>query len=237
MRNQRNRQHTSRNSRNGANARPTEVLAVLAALVFIAALGVGIFMISARKSEAKPIDLLVGVDTTSSMSKQGRQQCFGVFDETVDTVIPQETQIKFWSFDVNAHKIADKSSGKSRDLWDLEDQIIATHTNQFGTYPVNVLDKMLVSAQEAQAHGKGCACMLLTDGEDQDMKNTDKAMEKLAAMPNLKAVWIHGASTDNGFRSNLEKRFKPMLGDRLIISSNHDAEDGLNRFRDLLDKK
>src|SRR5204863_90137 len=128
------------------------------------------------------------------------------------------------------------ASGKSRDLWDLEDQIIATHTDQFGTYPVNVLEKMLVSAKEAEAHGKGCACVLLTDGEDQSKPDTDKMMTRLAAMPNLKAIWIHGSATGNGFRSDLEKRFKPLLGNRLVISSTYDAEDGLNKFRDLLEK-
>src|SRR5262249_14134466 len=156
MRNQRNRQRSPRDSQNSSNGRPTEVLALLAALIFIAVLGGAIFFWSVRKTEAKPIDLLIGVDTTSSMSKGKREQCFGVFDETVDSILPQQTQLKFWSYDVNAHKIADKASHKSRDLWDLEDQIIATHTDQFGTYPVNVLEKMLVSAKEAESHGKGC---------------------------------------------------------------------------------
>ena len=36
--------------------------------------------------------------------------------------------------------------------------------------------------------------------------------------------------------SELERRFKPIFGDRLIISSNHDAQNGLSHFRDLIEK-
>ena len=232
-----NRNAANRASRSRTEVKPTEVWAILAAVGLL--LGcVGAYLIwTARQKPIPTTDLLVGVDTSGSLEQGGRQQLFGIFDETVDTVMPQQTRISFWAYDVNAHKMADVESHKSRDLWPLEDEIIGTHhPDTRGTYPSVVLEKMVVQAQQAGISNRRCACILLTDGEDYDKTNTDKCMSVLASMSNVKAVWIEGATTQNGFRSELERRFKPLFGDRLIISSNHDAEHGLSQFRDLIEK-
>jgi hypothetical protein len=236
MRNNRNdaRRSARRSSRN--EVKPTEVWAVLAAVGLILGCIAAYLIWNWRQKPAPKIDFLVGVDTSGSVATAGRQQLFSIFDETVDTAIPQQTHISFWSYDVNAHKQADVEAHKSRDLWKLEDDIIATHINTPGTYPSVVLEKMVTAAQLAGAAKRNCALMLLTDGEDADPRSTDTFISEIAALPNVKAIWFEGVLTKNGFRSELERRFKPILGDRLVISSDNDAENGLAHFRDLIEK-
>ena len=217
--------------------KPSEVWAVLAAIGLILFCVLGYVVWSSRQKAPPKIDLLVAVDTSGSLDTNGRKHLFGVFDDTVDQVLPQQTAISMWAYDVNAHKFAERSDWhKSRDLWDLEDDVIKQHTNALGTYPNVVLEKIVSQAQVAGVANRNCAIMMLTDGEDADPKNTDRCMNALAAMPNVKAIWIEGVKADNGFRSELERRFNPLLGNRLVITSDHDAEDGMNRFRRLIEK-
>lgn len=216
--------------------KPAEIYAALAAVGIILGCVAAYLIWSAAQKPTPKVDLLVAVDTSGSVQQEGRQKLFGVFDDAVDTVLPQQTRISFWGYDVNAHKVADMDSHKSRDLWSIEDQIIATHTNSRGTYPSVVLEKIVTAARQCADTKRSCACMILTDGEDADPKNTDRLMAALASMPNVKALWIEGVSTQNGFRSELERRFRPVFGNRLVLSSDHDAQTGLDRFRELIEK-
>jgi hypothetical protein len=210
---------------------------VLAALGLILGCIAAYMFWSSRQKAPPKVDLIVAVDTSGSVDTNGRQRLFGVFEDAVDQVIPQQTTISMWAYDVNAHKFAERSDWhKSRDLWDLEDDVIKQHTNSRGTYPSVVLEKIVAEAQIASIAKRNCAVMMLTDGEDADPHNTDLYIGELAAMPNVKAIWIEGVKSDNGFRSELERRFKPVIGDRLVISGDHDAQNGLNRFRDLIEK-
>jgi hypothetical protein len=217
--------------------KPSEVWAVLAALGLIVGC-IGAYLLWSSRQKAPPkIALLVGVDTSGSLTTDGRQHLFGVFDDTVDQAIPPQTSISMWAYDVNAHKFAERSDWhKSRDLWALEDEVIRQHTDSRGTYPSVVLEKIVSEAQIAGVAHRNCAVMMLTDGEDADPHNTDRYIAELAAMPNVKAIWLEGVKSDNGFRSELERRFKPVLGDRLVITGDHDAQNGLDRFRDLIEK-
>lgn len=225
-----------RRAQKNAGHKPSEVWAVLAAVGILAVGVTAFFIINSRKKELAPLHLLVGVDTSGSVAPGGRKQLFGIFDEVVDTVLPKQTNISFWTFDVNAHKIAEKESNKSTELWPLEDEIVATHTKEQGTYPSVVLEKMLESAKVENTKGKSCACMLMTDGEDFDKPNSTKCITELAALPNVKAIWIEGAMTSNGFRSDVEKRWRPILKDKLVVSSDHDAEDGMHKFSNLIER-
>lgn len=237
MRNNRNEGRRAPRQSSRTQVKPSEVWAVLAALGLI--LGcIAVYMFwSSRQKPAPKIKLLVGVDTSGSLATDARQHLFGVFDDAVDQVIPQQTSISMWAYNVNAHKFVERSDWhKSRDLWPLEDEVIKQHTNVPGTYPSVALQQMVTEAQVAGAANRNCALMLLTDGEDADPHNTDRYIGELAAMPNVKAVWIEGVRSDNGFRSQLERRFKSVLGDRLVITGDHDAENGLSEFRNLIEK-
>ena len=238
MRNNRNDSRRTARQSSRSQVKPSEVWAVLAAIGLI--LGcIGVYLLwSSHQKPLPKVDLIVAVDTSGSVDTNGRKRLFGVFDDTVDQVIPPQTSISMWAYDVNAHKFAERSDWhKSRDLWGLEDEVVRQHTTAQGTYPSIVLQKIVTEAQIAGVANRKCAVMMLTDGEDADPHGTDRYVGELAAMANVKAVWIEGVKADNGFRSELERRFKPVLGDRLIISSDHDAQNGMNRFRDLIEKE
>ena len=218
--------------------KPSEVWAVLAAIgLILGCVGAYLFWTSRQKPPPK-VDLMVAVDTSGSVDTEGRKHLFGVFDDMVDRVLPPQTSISMWAYNVNAHKFAERSDWhKSRDLWPLEDEVIKQHTNVQGTFPSVVLQKIVADAQVAGIANRNCAVMMLTDGEDADPGSTDRCMSELAAMPNVKAIWLAGVKSDNGFRSELERRFKSVMGGRLVITGDHDAQDGMNRFRDLIEKK
>jgi hypothetical protein len=237
MRNNRIEERRAARHSSRSQVRPSEVWAVLAALGLILGCIAAYMFWNSRQKPAPKIDLIVAVDTSGSVDTAGRQHLFGVFEDTVDQVIPQQTSISMWAYDVNAHKFAERADWhKSRDLWDLEDEVIKQHTNVQGTYPSVVLQKIVSEAQIADVAHRKCAVMMLTDGEDADPRATDRYVGELAGLSNVKAIWIEGVKADNGFRSELERRFKPILGDRLVISSDHDAQNGMNHFRDLIEK-
>jgi hypothetical protein len=192
---------------------------------------------NARQKPLPKIDLIVAVDTSGSVETDNRKRLFGVFDDTVDQVLAQGTPISMYAYDVNAHQFAQRDKWhKSRDLWDLEDDVIKQHTNSQGTYPSVVLQKIVADAQLAAAANRRCAVMMLTDGEDADPRSTDRYMNELAALPNVKAIWFEGVKSDNGFRSELERRFRPVMGNRLVLSGDHDAQDAMSHFQDLIEK-
>ena len=238
--NSRNNRNSRNNGRGGGGDKSNDALAALAAIGLIAVLGLAAFFLLRHPADAPRLDLLVGADVTNSVATKDRQKYFGILDETVDGVLPKGSGVSLWSFDVNAHHISDKSPRKAEDLWPDEDKVIAMSQKMPGTYPDVILKEMTTGAEQAQSRHENVALMLLTDGEDttdQKQKALEKAAEQLASMSNVKALWVAGASTDNGFRSTLERRLGPILGDRLVVSSGGDAQDGLNKFRALIEKK
>jgi hypothetical protein len=224
-------------SRHDAGHRPNEAFAALAALALLALLIGGGLVLFARRGNGPQVDLLVGADITGSVHKGDRQKLFGVLDETVSEVLPKGTPVEMWSFDVNAHKFTDVTPTRPEDLWPDEDAIIGQQSKTFGTYPAVALKEMASAVTQAQTKGRGAAIMMLTDGEDQDPKNTVAVITQLAGMPGLKAVWFCGTTANNGFRSEIERRMTPILGDRLIVTSSNDALDGLNKLHRLIERK
>ena len=233
------RRDSRNNNRNQTGGRSNDTLAALAAIGLIVVLGAGAFFLLRGHSDAPKLDLLVGADVTGSVGTSDRQKLFGILDETVDGALPKGSQVALWAYDVNAHKISDKTPRKSEDLWPDEDQCIAHKQNAQGTYPAIALNEMAGAARQAQSQGENVALMLLSDGEDTDenKKALEQAVTKIAALSNVKALWVAGTSTENGFRSTLERRLGPIMGNRLVLSSNGDAQDGLDKFRALIEKK
>ncbi len=238
-RNANGRPYARRNQRQQSGNKSNDTLAALAAFGLIAVLALAAFVLLGNRSPGTKLNLLVAADVTNSVGKGDRQKLFGILDNTIDGALPKGTEIRLWAFDVNAHEISDKTPRKSEDLWPDEDQCIAHHQDAQGTLPAKALSEMDAAIQTAQSKGENVACLLLTDGEDTDTnkKAEEQAAQKIADHSNVKAVWFAGASTENGFRSTLERRLGSILGNRLVISSNGDAQDGLNKFRALLEKK
>ena len=219
-------------------SKPNEMMAAVAAVTLIIG-GIGAFLIwNAMQPKRTPIEMLVGVDVTTSVGQKQRQKCFGVFDTVIDSALPQQTHLRFWTYDVNSREQAAVETHKSRDLWDMEDKMISTsRSDTKGTFQNNVMKDMILAVKEAGKMGKNCACMLLTDGEDTDPKATDREVAELASLPNVRAVWFEGVNGENGTRSNLERRLKPILGDKLIMTSENDSQTGLDQFQKLIDRK
>lgn len=231
------------NSRQAPTGHGNELLAALGAFALIAIMTViGIFMFRPSGEQPK-IDLLVAADVTGSVGTASRQKLFGILDETVDGVLPRGSEVKLWAYGLNAHEISEKSPRKSEDLWADEDKCIAYRPAiDTGTRPATVLKEMEPTIQGATARGENTGIMLLTDGEDTDYEKPEtkilleEVIKRIAADSHVKAVWFAGTSTEP-FRSLLERRLRPLLGDRLVLSSNGDAQDGMNRFRALLTRK
>lgn len=226
-------------SRNQSSNKSNDALAGLAALGLIAILAIAAFFLLHHPVDAPKINLYVGADVTGSVGTGDRQKLFGILDETINGILPKGSEVKLWAYDVNAHAISDKTPRKSEDLWPDEDQCIAHHQDVPGTLPAVVLREMAASSESAQGKGENVGIVLLTDGEDTDTnkKALQAVVTKISAMSNVKAVWFAGTSTENGFRSTLERKLGPILGNRLVLSSNGDAQDGLSKFRALLEKK
>lgn len=227
----------SSTSNHTTGARPSEALAALSAIGLIVMLvGVGYLLVAHRASGPR-VNLLVGADITGSMHSVDRQKVFGVLDETVSGVMPKDSLVELWSYDVNAHKFSDLVPKKAEDLWPDEDRMIALKsTTTPGTYPARAFKEMEPAIERARQEGKGAAIMLLTDGEDQDVKSTIGELKHISNMTNLKAVWFVGTTSENGFRSLIERNLGPILGERLVVTSKNDATDGMNRFHALIEK-
>lgn len=233
MANTRNR---SVSGRGGAPSRSTEAYAALAAFALIALIVGGGALLLMRRPVPRRVDLLVAADVTGSVHQEDRRQLFGVVDETVSMALPKGSPVEMWSFDVNAHKFSSVTPSRPEDLWPDEDNIMKQKTSAIGTYPAEALKEMTPAVELAQLKGHAAAIMILTDGEDQDPKRTETMLKQLSGIGALKAVWFSGARSDNGFRSQIERRMGPILGDRLIVTGANDAQDGLNQFRALLTK-
>ncbi len=228
------RQGTRAKSGSGGTSRSQELIAGTSAIVVIALLAISGYFILHSGSNIKPIVLLVGADDTGSVHTQLRQQVFGILDQTVAEALPHGSHVIFWSYDVNSHQYSDIVPNHAEDLWPTEDLIMKQHPTTYGTHPGIVLKDMLATIQTNTTLNRPVAIMLLTDGEDQDPKETVTALKSISADPDVKAVWFCGATSQNGFRSMLERRWAPILGNRLIVTGPDDAETGLNKFRMLI---
>lgn len=234
---------TSGRGRRAPSHQGNEVIAAIAAVALMATLVlVGFFVFRPSGNQTK-LNLLVGADVTGSVGTASRQKLFGILDETVDGVLPKGSDVKLWAYAMNAHLFSDKTPRKSEDLWPDEDKCIAYHPAiDKGTKPATVLKEMEASIQSAASKNENVGILLLTDGEDTDYedKNLKRELENVVSRikdhRNVKAVWFAG-TTSPPFRSLLERRLGPILGDRLVLSSSGDAQDGLNRFRVLLTQK
>lgn len=228
------RQRSRSSARSGRSSGPSETTAALVALIIVALAASGAFLILSRRRSQPPISLLVGADVTGSVHTQDRHRLFGVLDETVSSVLPHGATVAIWSYDVNAHQFGVITPSRPEDLWADEDAVMAQHTSAVGTYPGRAFQEMLASVEDAAEHHEGTAIMMLTDGEDQDPSNTVAEAKSLAQIPDLRAVWFAGVTSNNGFRSSLERRLTPILGDRLVVSGKYDTSDGLARFHKLI---
>ncbi len=217
--------------------RSPELKASLAALALVLLAVAGSAYLLSRSGSTRPDDLLVGADDTLSVHKAKRESVFGMLDQTVDETIPHGSHVVFWSFDVNAHQFANLVPTHINDLWPTEDSIMGLHPTTFGTHPGVALANMLPRLDSDRKRNRPAIVMLLTDGEDQAPQQTKQALVSIAANPDVKAVWFCGVSDSNGFRSLIDRRWRPILGKRLIISSRDDGAEALTDLSSLLQAK
>ncbi len=232
------RRHSRRQRNDGNSAPRTETLAGLLALVLIGLVIAAGAVLMRHSNDAHPaVDLLVGADDTASVHAGKRKQVFGVLDETVSELLPQNSTVDLWSYDVNAHQFGSQQPIHAEDLWPAEDRIMALHPTTYGTHPGVVLEDMEARAQQDDQAGKPVVILLLTDGEDQNPKETRKALMQLENDSMLRAVWFCGATGSNGFLAMLNRRWKPILGNKLIVTGKFDSQHGLDELRTLLNGK
>jgi hypothetical protein len=206
--------------------------AILALLVVGAALA-GYFFLVAPVAQPPKFSLLVDFDVSESQNQRERKRLSAVLDSTVDMVLPTRSRVVIWAFDHDPLKVYSGRPASARDLWTVQDEIFtASLGSQPGTYPSRVLEQNLEEAQKAVQRGERIAVMLLWDGDNADPEATKKAAEELAALPNLKALWVVGVQIESGqaLRSQVERIFAS-LGDRLIVSGRYDVRDGQADFR------
>ncbi len=217
--------------------RSPELMAAVAGLALVLLAVGGSAYLLARSGGSRPDDLLVGADDTASVHQSKRESVFGLLDQTVDETLPHGSHVVFWSFDVNAHQFANLVPSHINDLWPTEDAIMSLHPTTFGTHPGTALNNMIPRLAVDREKKRPAIVMLLTDGEDQAPDETKGALVQIAANPDVKAVWFCGVTSRNGFRSLLDRRWRPLLGSRLIISSRNDGAEALNRLTALLHAK
>ncbi len=221
-------------SGSGRPRRSPELMAAITAMSLVLLAVAGSAYLLSRAGHSRPDDLLVGADDTLSVHKSKRESVFGLLDQTVDEALPHGSHVVFWSFDVNAHQFADTVPTRINDLWPTEDSIMALHPSTFGTHPGIALKNMIPRLNEDRKRNRPAIVMLLTDGEDQAPQETKRALTTISTNPDVKAVWFCGVSDSNGFRSLIDRRWRPLLGRRLIISSRDDGAEALSDLTALL---
>jgi len=188
------------------------------------------------------LNLLVGVDVSSSTDLQLRQQFCSVLFDAVDTALPRETPTTIFLYDKSARiDFGPQRLRDSNDLVGVAQHIQDYKSNSIGTRQAVILEKMLGAAQQADGRGEQTACLLLTDGEDHDPAATKELAGQLSAVNGLKVLLVAGTSTeatgksgDRRFlRDKLEQALAP-LQDKYRVCGQQDIAGGLARFRELI---
>ncbi|MDQ3812556.1 MAG: VWA domain-containing protein [Armatimonadota bacterium] len=197
------------------------------------------------QTDRPALNLLVGVDVSSSTSLKLRQQFCGVLFDAVDTVLPRETPTTVFLYDKSARiDFGPQKLQDSNDLINVAQRIQAYKSGSRGTRQSVILEKMLGAARQAESRGEQTVCLLLTDGEDEDPVTTKKLSGQLAALGGLKAVLVAGTSTEATIehghrmflRDKLEQAMAP-LENKYRVCGQQDIAGGLARFRELIQRR
>jgi hypothetical protein len=210
---------------------------------------------AARTGDEPPLHLLVNIDISASQTREEVRSLYGVLDQTLMESLPARTRVAIWSFARDARQLYDGQPTAPRDLWAVQDAILAkrhasgntgAHEHGIsgdavpqrppgGTLPSVVLEENLEELRRLEARGQGSAMLWLWDGEDARPAETRREVEQLAELKHLTAVWIVGvvAESDQNLWRQVRKTFAP-VGERLIISGAYDRRAGLDRFQRLI---
>lgn len=174
----------------------------------------------------------VGVDDSDSFEVAKRNKLRGLVCHTFDVAVPSPAQVSLCTF---GHSVAKCYSGlptSSNELWTPISDACKSSSDGWGTYPSLFLREALVEARAAKRDKQDVIILVVTDGEDADPDATRAAVAELAAMPNVRAVWIAGVNDD--FRLDTERRYGA-LGARLIVTGELDPEQGARQINYLME--
>ncbi len=203
----------------------------LSVLGLLLAGGIGFWAVHAHQAQAPGLIALTAVDVSGSHTAAQRKQDIGPLEAAVETALPFRTPLRLWQFDSAAREMYNGQPEGGQDLWKAEDELCRYVSHTEGTHVERALTQMLPAIRQAQAGGHPVGILIVWDGDMADVGAVKKAASELAALPNVRAVWLIGVKTDAGLRSETARTFAP-LGSRLVISGSLDARDGLEKFRD-----
>jgi len=183
-----------------------------------------------------PVHFFVGADVSGSTTHQERRKFYFALEDALFKKLARKTPVTIWLYDTVARRIADEQTFRRKpDLQIVKKEYLAYESDSRGTRQAEVLTPMLAQARKLAATGAPVACLLLTDGEDDDPGATKKVARALAALDNVKVVWIVGALAENQdrllIREGLSASLEP-LGDKGIVTgtSGLERDSGLEKF-------
>lgn len=207
----------------------------LAALALLVIAGKAHFAGQAKHGRSAPLEVYALTDVSASNGTTHRKTEFNALLGVVDRVLPFRTPLHIWQFDRFARKYGDFSPRSSRDLWRAEDAVCGYRSATVQTRPSKAIREMLPAARQSGRNGKRILVFLAWDGGAEGDADLPAAVRDLAAVPNLRAVWLVGVKDTDGLRSATERIFAP-LGDRLVVSGELDIADGFDAVRAKLRK-
>lgn len=202
----------------------------------------GVSANAAEQASPAPIHLLVGADVSGSTTPRERRRVSFALEDALFKRLPRRTPVTLWLYDTQARRIADAQAfGRKADFESVKREFVNYQAakNAHGTSQAIALAPMAERAKSLAKNDELCALLLLTDGEDSDPAATKKAAAELAALPNVRAVWVVGVVTENEdhvlLREKLAQALAP-LGDKSVITGAGGVErdSGLDKFSALV---
>lgn len=192
--------------------------------------GILILMISGCASKRGPAKsvLLVGYDYSGSVKQPQKEQYDGIVNSFVDLQRGQ-ADVAMWKYAQTADKIFEGRPMGARDIWDAVDEFfIDDKTKGCTTVLAPVLERFY---QKAKDEKRPTYLVIVSDGECFDEAATKAAAEKLAALPNVKGIFVAPVIIKYRTRTKLENTLSP-FGCRLITATDSEIEGAIKRFSD-----
>lgn len=210
-------------------------LVVAVALVLLAG---GAYWVVRSQQPRRPLHLLEAYDISGSVGPDEKQRDCEVAEATHARILGANSRVMAWTFALDAWELYEGDPRDARELRPLLDTIRGTTAQLRGTSPARVLERMAAAARRAESVNADVALLFLWDGEDHRPEATRAAVQQLATLSNLKAIWVVGVPADSrgkDLRARVRETFAP-LPIPLIISGPFDRGPGLEAFQRALQR-